>query len=149
SPMSDEDEKMIEWAIRATGVYERGHMTIDNLSGGQQQRVGISMALAQDTAYVFIDEPTFNVDIHFQYKAAELVKQVNEEHNVTNVIVLHDINEAIQYSDTKKAMKQGKVIKRKKPKQIVTKELIHDVYGVHVVVKRDAELGMYIVPTGI
>src|SRR5699024_3464983 len=118
SHMSDEDEKMIEWALRSTGLYDRRHMTIDTLSGGKQQRVWISMALAQDTPYLFLDEPTSNLDIYFQYEILELVKKLNEEHNLTIVMVLHDINQAIQYSDTIIAMKQGKVIKRGNPKQI-------------------------------
>jgi len=149
SPLSEEDEKMVEWALRSTGLYERRHMTIDTLSGGQQQRVWIAMALAQDTPYLFLDEPTSNLDIYFQYEILELVRKLNEEHNLTIVMVLHDINQAIQYSDTIIAMKHGKIIKKGNPKQIVTEELIQEVYGVHVVVKRDAELGMYIVPTGI
>src|SRR5690625_1162260 len=146
---SEKDKDMVEWALKCTELYEKRHETIDTLSGGQQQRGWIAMALAQDTPYLYLDEPTSNLDLYFQYEILELVKKLNEDHGLTIVMVLHDINQAIQYSDTIIAMKQGKVIKRGNPKQIVTKELIHDVYGVHVVVKRDAELGMYIVPTGI
>lgn len=149
SPQSDKDKEMVEWALRSTGLYERRHMAIDTLSGGQQQRVWIAMALAQDTPYLFLDEPTSNLDIYFQYEILELVKQLNEEHNLTIVMVLHDINQAIQYSDTIIAMKQGRIIQKGNPEKMITKELIHEVYGVHVAVKREEGLGTYIVPTGI
>ncbi|MBU5467575.1 ABC transporter ATP-binding protein [Virgibacillus sp. MSJ-26] len=149
SPLSEKDQEMIDWALHATGIYEKRDMPIDTLSGGQQQRVWIAMVLAQDTPYLFLDEPTSNLDIYFQYEILELVKKLNEEHNLTIGMVLHDINQAIQYSDTIIAMKQGEIIQKGNPKEIITERLIYDVYGVHVVVKRDDSLGTYIVPTGI
>ncbi|SHG51737.1 ABC transporter ATP-binding protein [Ornithinibacillus halophilus] len=149
SPQSEKDEQMVEWALKCTGLYERRHDAIDTLSGGQQQRVWIAMALAQDTPFLFLDEPTSNLDMYYQYEILELVKQLCEEHGLTIVMVLHDINQAIQYSHTIIAMKQGKVIETGNPKEIVTRELIQEVYGVNVVVKDDEDVGMYIVPLGI
>src|SRR5699024_9975473 len=113
------------------------------------QRVWIAMVLAQDTPYLFLVEPISNLYIYFQYEILEFVKKLNEEHNLTIGIVLHDINQAIQYSDTIIAMKQGEIIQKGNPKEIIPDRLIYDVYGVHVVVKRDDRLGTYIVPTGI
>lgn len=146
---SDEDETKVKWALKSTGLYERRHMTIDSLSGGQQQRAWIAMALAQDTPYLFLDEPTANLDIYYQYEILELVKQLSEEHGLTVVMVLHDINQAIQYSDRIIAMKNGQVIANGKPEDIVTEEMIEEVYGVHVVVKHDEAVGKYILPVGI
>jgi|SRR5690625_1809558 len=145
----EQDEKMVEWALKCTGLFEKRHMTIDTLSGGQQQRVWIAMALAQDTPLLFLDEPTSNLDIYFQYEILELVKQLREDHGLTIVMVLHDINQALQYSDTIIAMKDGEIIAEGNPKEIVTKQLIHEVYGVQVVVKEDEDVGKYIVPLGI
>src|SRR5690625_4863585 len=149
TPQSDEDEKKVKWALERTGLYERKDMAIDALSGGQQQRVWIAMALAQDTPYLFLDEPTANLDIYYQYEILELVKQLSVEHNLTIVMVLHDINQAIKFSDTIIAMKQGSIIAHGKPEQIITEQLIHDVYGVRVKVKEDETIGKYIVPIGI
>ena len=149
TPQSDKDEQMVNWAIECTGLSEKRHDTIDTLSGGQQQRVWIAMALAQDTPFLFLDEPTSNLDIYYQYEILELVKQLCEEHGLTIVMVLHDINQAIQYSHHIIAMKNGKVIEKGNPKQIVTKQLMKEVYGVNVVVKNDEDVGMYIVPIGI
>ena len=146
---TEQDEKMVDWALKSTGLFEKRNMTIETLSGGQQQRVWIAMALAQDTPLLFLDEPTSNLDIYFQYEILELVKQLREDHGLTIVMVLHDINQAIQYSDIIIAMKNGKIIAEGDPTDIVTPQLIRDVYGVQVVVKEDADVGKYIVPLGI
>src|SRR5690625_3937429 len=149
SSYNSEDHEKVAWALKHTGLYERKDMSIDTLSGGQQQRTWIAMALAQDTPYLFLDEPTSNLDIYYQYEILELVKQLSVEHNLTIVMVLHDINQAIKFSDTIIAMKQGSIIAHGKPEQIITEQLIHDVYGVRVKVKEDETIGKYIVPIGI
>lgn len=149
TPKSDKDEEMVRWALERTGLYERKHMAIDTLSGGQQQRVWIAMALAQDTPFLFLDEPTSNLDIYYQYEVLELVKQLSIEHELTIVMVLHDINQSIKYSDSIIAMKEGSVVAHGDPNKIITEQLIFDVYGVKVVVKNDEPVGKYIVPIGI
>src|SRR5699024_2911086 len=142
------DDEMVNWAMERTGIYEKRNEPIDTLSGGQQQRVWIAMALAQDTPYLFLDEQTANLDIYYQYEILELVKQLCEDHGLTIVMVLHDINQSIQYSHQIIAMKAGKIIAKGNPREIVTNKLIHDVYGVNVIVKNDEDVGTYIVPVG-
>lgn len=149
SAYNKEDHDKVEWALKHTGLLERKDMPIDSLSGGQQQRTWIAMALAQDTPYLFLDEPTSNLDIYYQYEILELVKELNKNHGLTIVMVLHDINQAIQYSDMVIAMKNGEVITRGRPEEIMNAELIKEIYGIHVIVKEDKELGKYIVPLGI
>src|SRR5699024_3277697 len=146
---SNKNEEIVERAWECTGLLEKRHAAIDTLSGGQQQRVWIAMALAQDTPLLILDEPTSNLDIYFQYEILALISRLRREHQLTIVMVLHDINQAIQYSDTIIAMKQGEIIASGAPKQIITKQLIRDVYGVDVIVKEDADVGMYIVPLGV
>src|SRR5690625_2521858 len=107
------------------------------------------MALAQDTPYLFLDEPTANLDIFFQYEILELVKKLCAEYSLTIVMILHDINQAIQYSDTIIDMKNGEIIKSGTPNTIITDQLIHDVYGIKVVVKEEENVGKYIIPIGI
>ncbi len=149
SPHSEEDEEIVEWALTCTGLAERRDVPLDTLSGGQQQRAWIAMALAQRTPYLCLDEPTSNLDIYYQYDILKLVKQLRDEQGLTIVMVLHDINQAIQYSDTIIAMRQGKIIKMGNPKQIMTEQLMQDIYGVDVAVRHDEELGMYILPLGV
>lgn len=143
------DDAAIEWALKETNLLEWKHVTIDALSGGQRQRVWIAMSLAQQTPYLFLDEPTTYLDIYYQYEILELVKRLNVEHGLTIVMVLHDINQAIRYSDAIIAMKNGKVMIKGNPKEIITNELIHDIYGVDVLVKEDELTGLYTIPVGI
>ncbi len=149
SPKEDKDEKIVKWALESTGLYERRNEAIDTLSGGQQQRVWIAMALAQDTPYLFLDEPTSNLDIYYQYEILELVKRLCNEHGLTIVMVLHDINQAIQYSHQLIAMKRGQIIAKGGPKEIVTNQLMKEVYGINIMVKNDENVGLYILPLGI
>ncbi|WP_336824510.1 ABC transporter ATP-binding protein [Sporosarcina sp. USHLN248] len=149
SSTSTDDEEAIEWALASTNLLEKRHIPIDSLSGGQMQRVWIAMALTQQTPYLFLDEPTTYLDIFYQYELLELVRNLNKQHGISIVMVLHDINQAIKYSDVIIAMKDGRIAAKGKPQDVITAEMIKEIYGVNVVVKHDPEAGMYIVPVGI
>lgn len=142
----DDSESIVKWALEVTGLYDRRHMLIDTLSGGQQQRAWIAMALAQKTPYLLLDEPTANLDIYYQYDILRLVKKLRDEQGLTIVMVLHDINQAIQYSDTIIAMKDGEIVTMGSPHEVVSPEMMQRVYGVDVIVKEDDDIGMFIVP---
>ena len=149
SSMSDEDEEAIEWALTCTNLQEKRHATIDSLSGGEKQRVWIAMALAQKTQFLFLDEPTTYLDIYYQYEILALIKRLNREHGLSIVMILHDINQAIQYSDTIIVMKEGKIVLRGSPEDVISEQLISDTYGIEVMVKNDERTGLYIVPVGV
>ena len=84
---SDEDEKLIEWAMEVTNVEKYRDREVSRLSGGQRQRVWIAMALAQNTKILFLDEPTTYLDIRYQIEILELVKKLNEEYGITIIMV--------------------------------------------------------------
>jgi iron complex transport system ATP-binding protein len=149
SSTTTEDEQAIEWALDCTNLTDKRKVPIDELSGGQMQRVWIAMALAQKTPYLFLDEPTTYLDIYYQYELLELIKSLNRTHGMSIVMVLHDINQAIRYSDTIIAMKNGEVVVKGAPGEVITAQTIKEIYGVDVVVKTDEQAGMYIVPIGI
>lgn len=146
---SEDSEVVVEWALKVTGLYEGRHMLLDTLSGGQQQRAWIAMALAQKTPYLLLDEPTSNLDIFYQYDILKLVKKLRDEEGLTIAMVLHDINQAIQFSDHIIAMKAGEIVAAGPPEEIVTVDLMQEVYGVDVVIKNDTDVGMYIIPIGV
>lgn len=143
------DKEAIHWALEKTNLLDKRQVTIDALSGGERQRVWIAMALAQRTPYLFLDEPTTYLDMYYQYEILELVKQLNEEEQLTIVMVLHDLNQAIRYSDHIIAMKSGKVLAKGNPKAVMSAELIRQIYGIDVLVKIDEQMGMYTIPIGI
>ena len=105
------------------------------LSGGQKQRVWIAMALAQDTKVLFLDEPTTYLDVRYQLQILKLIQKLNREYGITIVMVLHDINQSLYYSDEIVAMKDGRIIAHGLPEEIITKELVKEVYGVDLTIQ--------------
>ena len=88
----EEDEKYISYALEATELTDLRLCHIEELSGGQRQRVWLAMALAQNTDILYLDEPTTYLDIKYQIEILRLIKMLNKKHNMTIVMVLHDIN---------------------------------------------------------
>ena len=114
-------------------------MLVHDLSGGQKQRVWIAMVLAQQTNTILLDEPTTYLDIGHQLEVLELLSKLNKEEQQTIVMVLHDINHASRYSEWIIAMKEGKVFKEGSPKDIITSEVIQELYGVKTQIIFDKE----------
>ncbi len=130
SPDPREDEEKIRWALEITHTYKHKDKPVSELSGGQKQRVWIAMALAQDTRVLFLDEPTTYLDIRYQLQILKLIRQLNREYGITIVMVLHDINQSLYYSDEIVAMKDGKRIAHGLPEEILTHDLVREVYDV-------------------
>ena len=131
---SEEDERLIEQALQVTGLLDLRDREIGRLSGGQ--RVWIAMALAQNTELLFLDEPTTYLDIRYQLEILELVKKLNKEFDITIVMVLHDINQTIYFSDKIIGLQGGHVAIEGTPDQVITEESIQKLYGVHLMVTR-------------
>lgn len=144
-----EDHEAIEWALTVTNLLDKRHQDLTALSGGERQRVWIAMALAQQSEILCLDEPTTYLDIYYQIELLELVKSLNEEHGLTIVMVLHDINQALRYSDQIILMKAGNIVAEGAPRDVITKEVIKEVYGVNAIFKEDDELGLYMMSLGI
>ena len=134
-----DDEKYINFAMEVTGVSEFAKKQISNLSGGQRQRVWIAMALAQNTKILLLDEPTTYLDVRYQIEILRLVKKLNTEYGITIIMVLHDINQSIAYSDCIIAMKDGKILAEGNPNDVINEELIKNVYGIELSVKEIRE----------
>lgn len=129
---SEEDEEKIKRALEITNTEKLKDKAVAQLSGGQKQRVWIAMALAQDTKILFLDEPTTYLDIRYQLQILKLVRKLNEEYGMTVIMVLHDINQSLYYSDEIVAMKDGRITAQGKPEEIITSELIKKVYDVEL-----------------
>lgn len=85
-----EDDLAVERALMQTELTEKAEKFVDSLSGGERQRVFIATALVQDTPILLLDEPTTFLDMYFQLEILELVKRLNQEENLTIVMILHD-----------------------------------------------------------
>ena len=130
--LNEEDHRAIAWALEITHMAEFAQRGIDALSGGQRQRAWIAMALAQDTPLILLDEPTTYLDIRYQIEILQLVKKLNQEFGITIIMVLHDINQAITYSDNIIGMKDGVVLVEGDPEEVITEESIRELYGIEL-----------------
>ena len=134
------DESAVLTAMDATGVTELSGRPVDELSGGQRQRVWVAMALAQETEIMLLDEPTTFLDIAHQIELLELFTDLNHLGR-TLVAVLHDLNHAARYGTHLIAMKDGAIVAEGAPSEIVTAELVHEVFGLECVVQPDPITG--------
>lgn len=125
-----EDQEMINQAIQYMELEEIRGKFIDELSGGQRQRAYIAMVIAQDTEYVLLDEPTNNLDIYHATNLMKIVRRLCDELGKTVIMVLHEINYAAFYSDYICAFKNGKIAKYGTVEEVITKEVLSEIYQV-------------------
>ncbi len=130
SNLTAEDYKMVDMAIDYMELAEFKERFIDELSGGQLQRAYIAMVIAQDTDFVFLDEPTNNLDIYHSSNMMKLVRRLCDELGKTVVLVLHEINFASTYSDYIGAFKNGELFTFGTVHEVMTKENLKALYNV-------------------
>ncbi|MEV4344086.1 ABC transporter ATP-binding protein [Actinoplanes sp. NPDC049596] len=135
------DERAVAGAMAATGVSELSGEPVDTLSGGQRQRVWVAMVLAQQTPIVLLDEPTTFLDIAHQIELLELCVRLNREQGTTMVAVLHDLNQAARYAQHVVVMKDGRIVAQGEPGDVITAELVEDVFGLPCRIILDPEAG--------
>ncbi|WP_037843832.1 MULTISPECIES: ABC transporter ATP-binding protein [unclassified Streptomyces] len=133
TPASADDERAVRAALERTGLADRAGQPWHTLSGGERQRVQIARALAQEPRELLLDEPTNHLDIHHQLDLLALVSGLP----VTTVVALHDLNLAAMYCDQVVVLSRGRVVTCGAPGDVVTEELIAEVYGVRAAVSRE------------
>ncbi|MEU0091364.1 ABC transporter ATP-binding protein [Kribbella sp. NPDC006257] len=143
------DDAAIADAMTSTDVLEIADRPIDELSGGQRQRVWIAMALAQETGILLLDEPTTFLDLTHQFEVLDLLVDLNKRDGRTIVLVLHDLNQACRFGDHLIAMKDGAIVAEGNPDEVITEQLVQDVFGLPVKVIPDPVAGTpMVVPLG-
>ena len=130
SGLSGEDERIIKWAMEATGTWQFRDKSIFEISGGERQRVWIATVLAQKPEILFLDEPTTYLDISHQLETMQLVKKLNRETGIGVVMVLHDLSQALEVSDHIIVIKDGKKYSEGIPEEVITSKMMKDVYNV-------------------
>ncbi|MGV9712565.1 ABC transporter ATP-binding protein [Gordonia sp. NPDC003424] len=136
---SHADEAAVSAAMAATGVDDLAAERVDSLSGGQRQRVWVALILAQETPLVLLDEPTTFLDIAFQVELLELCRSLNRDRGRTVVAVLHDLNQACRYADHIIAMRAGRIVAAGRPVDVVTEDLVEEVFGLRCRIIDDPE----------
>lgn len=150
SGMTQKDREVIDWALSCTNMKKLEKREMDQLSGGQRQRGWIAMALAQKTNILFLDEPTTYLDISHQLEILQLLRKLNIEQSVTVVMVLHDLNHAVMFSDYLIAIKDGNKHCDGTPEAVIKPETIREVFGVEAEVIRHPVLDVPVcLPYGV
>jgi ABC-type cobalamin/Fe3+-siderophores transport system ATPase subunit len=138
---SVEDEAAVAGAMAATGVTELADRVVDELSGGQRQRVWLAMVLAQQTPLLLLDEPTTFLDIAHQIEVLDLCADLHERGDRTLVAVLHDLNQAARYATHLVVMRSGAIVASGVPSEVLTEDLVTDVFGLPCQIISDPQAG--------
>jgi iron complex transport system ATP-binding protein len=124
------DREAVRWAMAETGVEALKARAVSSLSGGERQRVWLAMALAQQPQVLLLDEPTTFLDLSHQLEVLDLVRYLNQEHGLTVIMVLHDLNQAARYASRVVVLNDGSVFGQGAPADILTLETLERVFGV-------------------
>ena len=123
---NEEDNCLVNRALERVGMAEYAEWNFNPLSGGEKQRTLIARAIAQNAELLILDEPTNHLDIYYQLEVMDMIKDLH----TSSLVVMHDLNLAARYCDRLYVMKDGSVFAHGTPQDVLTPELIRDVYRV-------------------
>lgn len=130
--LTKEDEKKVEDAISYMKLEHLQDRYLDELSGGQRQMAYIAMIIAQDTEYVFLDEPLNNLDMHHSVHIMKILRKLVDDLGKTVMVVIHDINFVSCYADYIVAMKAGKIVEEGPTEEVLKSDVLKEVYGMDI-----------------
>lgn len=147
--LSSADHNAVQAALEETGLTELADRQVDTLSGGQKQRAWIAMVLAQDPEVLLLDEPTSYLDLAHQVELLRLLRRLCDQSNKTIAVIMHDLNQAVQYADHLIVMKSGRICEAGGPAEVITAELVHEVFDVECSILPDPRNGKPMVLTAV
>jgi iron complex transport system ATP-binding protein len=143
--LSEADRIQVNTAIAQTQLENYRDRPVEELSGGERQRAFLALALAQDPKILLLDEPTTYLDVHYQLELLELLRHLNQTHNLTIVTVLHELNLAVRYSDRMALLKDGYLRAIGTVREVVTPEQLAIVFGIEAMLL-ETPVGLQICP---
>ncbi|MFI1050039.1 ABC transporter ATP-binding protein [Streptomyces griseoruber] len=126
---TDGDRRIVEQALDDVHMRWAAQRSFATLSGGEQQRVLLARALAQEAALLILDEPTNHLDVRAQFEVLDLLRHLG----MTTLTALHDLDHAVSYCDRVAVMAEGELVAVGAPTEVLTPQLVHDVFGVRAV----------------
>lgn len=142
-----DDYKIVDESLEMTNTLDLKDRLVTEISGGERQRVMIAKALAQKPSLILLDEPTSHLDINHQIEILKLLKNMNEELGTTIVLVIHDINLGIRYSDRVIMLNEGKIVEIGNSERVITKDNIKLAYDIDVAIEKNLYTdSLYITP---
>jgi iron complex transport system ATP-binding protein len=130
--LTGEDKEIINEAIFNTDIYHIRNKYITQVSGGERQRALLSLILAQQSKYILLDEPLNNLDMKSSAQLMNLLRNIVYDNGVTVIIVLHDINFAMNYADSLILMDKGQIAHYGSPESIRLNGIMSEIYGVPI-----------------
>lgn len=130
--LDNRDIEKAEEAMKATDTYFLKDVSIKDISGGERGRVILARALCQDAECIILDEPLAHLDINHQINMMRMIKEINKNLNKTIIMVNHDINLAVKFSDKIIVFNSGKIEKECTPNEILNKNLLNKVYKLNL-----------------
>lgn len=134
--LTTEDQHHINQALSFLDLLPLANRYLDELSGGQRQRAFVAMVLCQDTKYVLLDEPLNNLDMKHSVAMMKQLRRAADELGKSIVLVIHDINFASTYSDHIIAMKNGEVVFRGVPADVMVPSVIESIFELPVTIEQ-------------
>ncbi|MET9510439.1 ABC transporter ATP-binding protein [Streptomyces flavidovirens] len=134
---TETDAELVRAALARVGIADLADRGFPSLSGGERQRALMARALVQQPSLVVLDEPTNHLDIRYQLEILSLVRDLG----TTNLLALHDLNLAAYYCDRIYVLDGGRVVTSGTPKEVLTADLLHTVYGVSAEVSKHPTTG--------
>jgi iron complex transport system ATP-binding protein len=141
--LSAKDRRIVDRSIAQVQLESHRNRSVEELSGGERQRAFLALALAQEPQVLLLDEPTTYLDLHYQLELLELLRQLNQDHQLTVVTVLHELNLAARYSDRIALLKAGQLQAIGQPKAVLTPENLRDVFNIEAVLV-DTPIGLQV-----
>ncbi|NPV05073.1 MAG: heme ABC transporter ATP-binding protein [Syntrophaceae bacterium] len=138
----ERDLQIVRRAMERTDTAALANRSMNALSGGERQRVLIARALAQEPKVMLLDEPTAFLDIRHQVEFFDLIKTLNREQRLSVLAVTHDVNLAALYCDRIVLLHGGAIHSMGRPGEVITAENIREVYGIEVIVEKNALTGL-------
>jgi len=136
-----EGRAAVDRALDLTGLGDLATRGVDQLSGGQLQRVWLASCLAQETGVLLLDEPTTYLDLRYQVELLDLVRDLADDASIAVGVVLHDLDQAAALADTVALLSDGRIVKTGTPSEVLTPDLLTEVYGIPVEVHADPTTG--------
>jgi iron complex transport system ATP-binding protein len=143
--LNSDDRVQVDRALELTGITDFSNRPVENLSGGERQRAFLALALAQKPQILLLDEPTTYLDIRYQLELLDLLRELNQEENLSIITVLHDVNLAARYSSRIALLSEGIIYDLGTPEDVLTPPNLANILGVDVAIMQ-TPVGLQICP---
>jgi len=143
--LSSIDRQKVKTAIEQTQLQNFVNRPVEELSGGERQRAFLALALAQEPKVLLLDEPTTYLDVHYQLELLELLRRLNQTHQLTIITVLHELNLAARYSDRIALLKEGCLNAIGHPTEVLTVDRLAEVFGIQALIL-ETPIGLQVCP---